>query len=167
MEHDDRGREPDGVKEPVAERNLDGYDAPMIPWAKVREQLETTIPQGPSSGGPDRHTCWLATTGQDGGPHVVPVGVVAVDGGLYFTAGPGTRKARNLARDPRCVVSVATHPFDLVVEGEARKVTDEAELRRVADVYASGGWPATAHDGALYAEFSAPSAAPHRGMRTR
>jgi hypothetical protein len=28
------------VNEPASERNLDGYDAPLIPWAKVRERLD-------------------------------------------------------------------------------------------------------------------------------
>lgn len=46
------------------------------------------------------------------------------------------------------------------MEGEAVKVTDEARLRRIAEVYASHGWKPTVRDGALYAEYSAPSAGP-------
>jgi hypothetical protein len=46
------------------------------------------------------------------------------------------------------------------VEGEASKVADDAKLQRIADVYASEGWQPTVRDGALYAEFSAPSAGP-------
>jgi len=61
---------------------------------------------------------------------------------------------------PRCTVTVATEPFDLVVEGEAARVTDDTELQRVAAAYAEGGWPASARDGALDAEYSAPSAGP-------
>jgi nitroimidazol reductase NimA-like FMN-containing flavoprotein (pyridoxamine 5'-phosphate oxidase superfamily) len=148
------------VTEPAAERNLDGYGAPLIPWAKVRERLEEGLTQAPESGGPGRHTCWLATVRPDGGPHVMPLGVLWVDGAFYFNAGATTRKAKNLAHDPRCVLTVATHGFDLVVEGEAARVTDNAKLKRIADVYASGGWQPTVRDGALYAEFSAPSAGP-------
>jgi hypothetical protein len=81
-----------------------------------------------------------------------------VDGACYFTAGPGTRKAKNLARDPRCVITVARFEFDLVIEGEATKVTDEARLQHIADAYAAEGWQPTVRDGALYAEYSAPSA---------
>ena len=40
------------------------------------------------------------------------------------------------------------------------KVTDDAELRRIADVFAAEGWESTVRDGALYADFSAPSAGP-------
>jgi hypothetical protein len=148
------------VNEPASERNLDGYDAPLIPWAKVRERLEQGWTQAPGTGGPDRHTSWLATTNPDGSPHLVPLGVLWVGGALCFTSGPGARKAQNIARDPRCVITVATHPFDIVAEGEALEVTDDAELRRIADAYAAGGWAPTVRDGAFYAEYSAPSAGP-------
>jgi nitroimidazol reductase NimA-like FMN-containing flavoprotein (pyridoxamine 5'-phosphate oxidase superfamily) len=148
------------TKDPTSERNLDGYDAPLIPWAKVRERLDQGVTQPPGTGGPDRHTYWLATTNPDGSPHVMPLGVLWIDGSFYFNAGPGTRKARNIANNPRCVVTVATHPFDIVVEGEAVKVTDDAELQRIAEVYAAEGWQPSVRDGALYAEFSAPAAGP-------
>jgi hypothetical protein len=148
------------VNEPMAEQNLDGYGAPPILWARVRERLDQGFTQAPESGGPDRHTCWLATMRPDGRPHVMPLGVLWVDGRFYFNAGPGTRKARNLDANPECVITVATQPFDLVVEGEAAKVTDQAKLERIAQAYASEGWEATVRDGALYAEYSAPSAGP-------
>lgn len=147
-------------KEPVAERNLDRYGAPPISWTTVRELLEEGLTQAPGTGGPARHTFWVATVHPDGRPHVMPVGMLFVDGALYFNAGASTRKAKHLAHDPHCAITVATHPFDLVVEGEAVKVTDEARLRRIAEVYASHGWKPTVRDGALYAEYSAPSAGP-------
>jgi hypothetical protein len=146
--------------EPVSDRNLDGYGAPMIPWARVRERLEQGFTQAPETGGPNRHTAWLATVRPDGRPHVMPLGVLWVDGKLYFNAGPGTRKARNLAENPQCVITVATHPFDLVMEGEAKKVTDEPTLQRIAEAFAAEGWEATVREGALYAEYSAPAAGP-------
>jgi len=149
-------------KEPVAERNLDGYGAPPIPWTKVQARLEQDITQAPGTGGPDRHTFWLATVNPDGSPHVVPLGVLWVDGAFYFNAGAATRKARNLAHDPRCVINVATHDFDLVVEGKCATVTDRATAQRIADVYRAQGWEATVNDGdaSLTAPYSAPSAGP-------
>jgi hypothetical protein len=63
----------------------------------------------------------LATIDRDGSPHVTGIGAEWVDGTFWFETGEGTRKARNLARDPRCTLSVATHGFDLVVEGVARQ----------------------------------------------
>lgn len=146
---------------PVSDRNIDGYGAPLIPWDKVRARLDAGVPQAPGTGGPHRHTCWLATVRPDGRPHVMPLGLLWLDGVFYFNAGPGTRKARNLAADPHCVVTVALDPFDVVVEGTAEKVTDDATLRRVRDAYAADdGWEATVEGAALTAEFSAPSAGP-------
>src|SRR6516162_9237633 len=85
---------------PKSERNLDGYGAPMISWEKVRDVLIRRIPQEPGSGGPDRHTWWLTTVRPNGKPHVMPLGVLWVDGACYFNAGAATRKAQNLAHNP-------------------------------------------------------------------
>ena len=76
--------------------------------------------------------------------------------------GERSRKGRNLARDPRCSISVSTHEYDLVVEGEAALVTDPTTVVRIADVYAADGWPCRVDESgrALTADFSAPSAGP-------
>lgn len=146
--------------EPKNEQNLDGYGAPLIPWTKVRERLEQGFTQAPGEGGPDRHTCWLATVYPDGRPHVMPLGVNWIDGALYFSTGAHTRKAKNLALNPRCTITVASHDFDIIVEGKAARVTDPALVARIAGVYQAEGWPATVSDDgiSLTAEFSAPSA---------
>lgn len=145
---------------PVSERNLDGYGAPPIPWDAVRAALDASMSQAPDTGGPNRYTYWLATTNPDGSPHVMPVGMFWDDGAYWFTSGDGTRKSRNLAANPRCAVTVSTHPFDLVVEGRAEKVTDPATVRRIAQVASDGGWPASEENGALTAPYSAPAAGP-------
>jgi hypothetical protein len=144
----------------ITERNLDGYGAPMIKWVRVKAVLDAQLTQAPGSGGPQRHTTWLTTINPDGSPHVMPMGVVQHGGSWYFNSGPATRKSRNLSRDPRCVVSVATDPFDLVIEGAAERVTDADELSSVAQAYVRDGWPAEVVGDALTAEGSAPSAGP-------
>lgn len=104
----------------------------------------------------------MATINQDGSPHVTGIGALWVEDTFWFETGDGTRKAQNLARDPRCTLSVATHGFDLVVEGQARKVTDPPTVAAMADRWAAEGWPAQVDKTgqALTAEFSAPSAGP-------
>jgi hypothetical protein len=144
----------------ITPRNLDGYGGPTIDWARVKAVLDTQLTQAPGTGGPQRHTTWLTTINADGSPHVMPLGVVTHSGSWYFTSGPATRKSRNLDRDPRCVVSVATDPFDLVIEGAAERVTDTGELASVAAVFVRSGWPAEVAGDALTAEYSAPSAGP-------
>lgn len=140
--------------------NLDIYGSPLMDWERVEARLGAGITQPPGSGGPDRHTCWLATIDPDGSPHVTGIGTLWLDDSFWFETGEGTRKGRNLARDPRCTLSVALHEFDLVVEGEARKITDPPTVARLASMWAAEGWPARVDDTgtALTAEFSAPSA---------
>ena len=76
--------------------------------------------------------------------------------------GQDTRKGRSLARDPRCTLSVAAQEFDLVVEGDAARVTDPDQVRDLAERWAAEGWPARVDESgvALTAEYSAPSAGP-------
>lgn len=146
--------------QPVADTNLDGYGTPPIAWAKVLTTLESDITQAPDTGGPNRHTAWLATTNPDGTPHVMPLGSGWVDGAFWFTSGPRTRKSQNLSANPACVITMATHEFDLVAEGTATRVTDPAALQKICDVVNEGGWPARVEGDAFTAEFSAPSAGP-------
>ena len=135
-------------------KNLaDLYDLEPIPWSRALEALESTDP------GRDTR-CFLATTRPDGRPHIAGVGAVWDDGKVYFVSGAGTRKSRNLADNPNCSISMALASFDLVFEGQAERVTDEATLRRLAKRYADGGWPATVNDGAFTYDYSAPSAGP-------
>ena len=79
---------------------------------------------------------------------------------MYFVSGPGTRKSRNVAENPTCVMALSLPGIDLVVEGEAERVTDDETLHRLAKRYAEGGWPATVKDSAFTHEYSAPSAGP-------
>lgn len=134
----------------MEQRNLDIYGSAPIPWSRAIERLEAG----------DGTTSWLATTRPDGRPHLTAVGAVWDDGKMYFVSGAGTRKSRNLATNPTCVLSVSLKGLDLVIEGTARKVTDPATLDRLAKTYAVQGWPARVSDGAFTAPYSAPSAGP-------
>jgi PPOX class probable F420-dependent enzyme len=140
----------------------DLYGTPLLDWVRIRARLDQGLSQAPETGGPNRHTCWLATINPDGSPHVTGVGALWVDDAFWFETGERTRKAKNVARDPRCTLSVAAHDFDLVVEGEASKVTDPATVAAMAERWATQGWPARVDETglALTAEFSAPSAGP-------
>jgi hypothetical protein len=91
---------------------------------------------------------WLSTTRPDGRPHVTPLPAVwdSVGGMLHFCTGPGEQKAKNLDHEPRCVLTTGTNFFrsgtDVIVEGRARRVTDETTLRRLADRWLEKlGWP--------------------------
>lgn len=140
---------------PADEKNLDIYGNAPLEWARVTESLDQTrdLDAIDAAG-----RYWLATTMPDGRPHVMPVGIVWNEGRFYLVSGAGTQKSKNLARDPHCVVTVAAPKTDIVVEGEARIVRDEDELRRIAALFKE--WGPEVRDGAFWHEFSAPSAGP-------
>jgi hypothetical protein len=142
-------------QEPVEVTNLDRYGYPPLPWSRPRDLLATT-----STSSDSPLTFFLGTSRPDGRPHAAGVGAVWSDGDLYFTSGPQTRKARNLAANPACTISVKLADIDLVAEGEAARVTDRATLEQVAALYHAGGWPAEVAGEAFTAPFSAPSAGP-------
>src|SRR4051812_29744387 len=138
----------------------DLYGSPLLDWDRIAARLAAGVTQAPDTGGPNRHTCWLTTINADGSPHVTGIGALWHDGSFWFETGRGSRKGRNIDRDCRCTISAATEEFDLVVEGDARLVTDPATVAMLAERWASGGWPCRvdASGVALTADFSAPSA---------
>jgi hypothetical protein len=66
---------------------------------------------------------------------------VWLDGSLFFCTGPDERKARNLDRNPHCAVTTGCNSLseglDVVVEGDAVRVSADTRLRRIADEYVS------------------------------
>jgi nitroimidazol reductase NimA-like FMN-containing flavoprotein (pyridoxamine 5'-phosphate oxidase superfamily) len=138
---------PDG--EPVAVRRLGVGDSRATAWEEARRRLA------------EGDTYWLATVRPDGRPHLMPVLAVWAEGALHFCTGGATRKGKNLARNPHCVIAVGMDGLDVVLEGEAARTTDEAGLRRVADAYGSKyDWQVTVRDGAFHDAEGAPTAGP-------
>lgn len=132
--------------------NLDIYGNPPVPWERAEAALQG--PHGPAV------TFFLGTVRPDGRPHAAGVGAIFHDGDMYVVAGPGTRKVRNLTERPACTLSARLPGIDLVLEGEAHRVTDAPALHAVAAVYNAGGWPCEVAGDAFSAPYSAPSAGP-------
>ena len=138
------------------------YDLAPLEWAPIAARLSEGVTMAPGTGGPDRHSAWLATIDEDGSPHVNGIGALWLDGAFWLETGERSRKGRNLARDPRCTLSLATKEFDLVVEGTAEMVLDPPVVAELAEKWAAEGWPCRVDESgtALTADFSAPSAGP-------
>jgi Pyridoxamine 5'-phosphate oxidase len=137
---------------PSGTKNLDRYGSAALDWARARAALA-----GPPT--PDV-THFLGTCRPDGTPHAAGIGAQWMAGDLYFTSNPAARKARDLAVNPACTISVRLPGIDLVLDGAAERVTDPETLERVAAGYREGGWPAQVEGDAFTAPFNAPSAGP-------
>jgi uncharacterized pyridoxamine 5'-phosphate oxidase family protein len=115
--------------------NFSSPGATAIPWPDAEQHLRNA------------EVFWVSTVRPEGRPHVVPLIAVWLDGALYFITGEGERKAKNLAQNPQVVITTGRNSLsegiDIVLEGEAVMVSDDARLRRVADAYAAKygeGW---------------------------
>ncbi|MDP9257762.1 MAG: pyridoxamine 5'-phosphate oxidase family protein [Actinomycetota bacterium] len=132
--------------EPVAQLDarFSAEDASATPWSRAQAALEQA------------EVFWISTVRPDGRPHVTPLLAVWLDGALHFCTGADEQKARNLARNPRCALTTGCNALgeglDLVVEGEAASVRDDARLRRLAALYESkygSDWHFEVRDGAF------------------
>ena len=80
---------------------------------------------------------WL-TTGEPGsGPHAVPVWGAVLDGVLHLYTSRSTRKARNVAVEPRVVVHVPDPEDVLLVAGRLRDLGGPADVPDVVAAFAS------------------------------
>ena len=132
--------------EPIADLDtrFSSHGASAKAWSEAERQLR------------DAPVFWISTVRPDGRPHVTPLIAVWLDGALYFCTGPGERKAKNLARNAHCILTTGCNAldegFDVVVEGDAVRVTDDGNLSRIADAYVSkygDDWRFEVSDGAF------------------
>ena len=121
-----------------------GDGAHPTPWSEARELLERA------------EIYWLTTVRPDGRPHVTPLIAAWLDNALYIVTGPDERKARNVAANPHVAITTGNNSIadglDLIVEGDAVPVLDEAKLQRFADALAAKYGPPfvfTVRDGAF------------------
>lgn len=150
-----------GRRLPVKIINLGAADGlPPVDWAAVVERLESGSAPAPDA--LNSRTTWLCTVNEDGSPHVTAVGALWLDGAFWFQTGAGTRKGRNVERDRRCSIALSIQDADVVIEGDAARVTEPSALARVAKAWADNGWPAEPDDSGsgITAPFNAPSQGP-------
>jgi hypothetical protein len=90
------------------------------------------IQSSPASSAPRLAASSLARPGPAGARTPRDRRAVWHDGDPCVTSGPGTRKARNLASNPACTISVKASGIGLTLDGEAVRVTGPAILEQVA-----------------------------------
>ena len=105
---------------------------------------------------------WLATVRPDGqaAPHARHRGLVRRC--VYFLAGEGTRKAKNLAADGRCVIGTGSYKLpsiDIAVEGHAEPLDEPDAVRDMTEVFKKNGWPLEARGVEVFGP-NAPTAGP-------
>jgi predicted pyridoxine 5'-phosphate oxidase superfamily flavin-nucleotide-binding protein len=97
---------------------------------------------------------WLSTVRADGRPHVTPVVAAWSEEAIWFSTGADEQKFANLRDNQQVVLTTGCNRWDqgvdVVVEGDAVRVTDDTVLERVAGAFTAkwdGRWQFTARGG--------------------
>jgi nitroimidazol reductase NimA-like FMN-containing flavoprotein (pyridoxamine 5'-phosphate oxidase superfamily) len=107
---------------------MPGYGVPrethgLLPWKWAENLLRKS------------HNYWLATTRPEGAPHAMPIWGIWVESVFYFSTGRQSRKAKNLSKNPRCVICNERAERAVIVEGVAKEVTDPARIEELGKTY--------------------------------
>lgn len=81
------------------------------------------------------HNYWIATSRPDARPHLMIVWGVWWQDAFWFSTGPRTRKARNLASNTNCVVGTEKADEAIILEGVAEEVKDRAVWKQMCEQY--------------------------------
>jgi general stress protein 26 len=104
--------------------NVTSSPGEKLPWSRVSEVFAGA------------RNYWIATAGPDRRPHAAPVWGIWQDGLFYFSTGKGSRKARNLAANPKVAVHVEGEDGEVVIlEGVADEISDASILKPVWEAY--------------------------------
>lgn len=88
----------------------------LLPWQWAEERLVSS------------RNYWVVSLWPDGRPHAMPVWGLWHERAFWFSSSKGSRKARNLAADPRCVVTTEDAADPVIMEGSAQLVTEPEAL---------------------------------------
>ena len=104
-----------------------GYGFPesnkgLLPWSWAEQRLKKS------------HNYWITTVKPDGSPHTMVVWGLWQGGRFLFSTGSKSRKARNLAQNPNCVVCNEHAHEAVIVEGTA-EIADVAARRKLIPAY--------------------------------
>jgi len=108
---------PDGLAKPS--EDISG----LKPWSWALERLEQS------------HNYWIATTRPDRRPHLMLVWGIWWQDAFWFSTGPRTRKAKNIAPCPQVVIGTEKADEAVILEGTAEEITDRTVWRQLAKIY--------------------------------
>ena len=95
----------------------------LKPWTWALERLENS------------HNYWIATSRPDGRPHLMLVWGIWWQDAFWFSTGPRTRKAKNLANNPRCVIATERGDEAVILEGTVQEIIDRVVWKQLVAVY--------------------------------
>jgi hypothetical protein len=94
----------------------------LLSWSWAEQRLKKS------------HNYWITTVKPDGSPHTMVVWGLWQDGRFLFSTGSKSRKARNLAENPNCIVCNEDAHEAIIVEGAA-ETADVGARKKMLPIY--------------------------------
>jgi general stress protein 26 len=120
-------------------------DEVATPWETVRDVIESA------------ELFWVTSVRANGHPHMTPLVAVWNDDALYFSTGEHEQKTLNLKTNPHVILSTGSNEWtsgmDVVVEGDAVRVSDNDKLTRLAQAWTTkwdGDWNYEVANGSFF-----------------
>src|ERR1700674_435621 len=103
-------REPTAVRPKVPGYEFSAKKKGLLPWKWAVKRIEKS------------REYWIATTRPDGAPHLMIIWGLWFDENFWFSTGSASRKARNLAANPRCAIGTDDAAKAVILEGVAELI---------------------------------------------
>lgn len=134
------------MREPTARLPyMPGYDEMIeasggktLPWSWALTQID------------DCRNFWLTTVRPEGGPHMMPVWGLWLDGVFAFSTGPRSRKARNFRANPNVAVATDDGADAVVVEGVVGEMPPSSQASFIHAYKAKYDWEMQESMGPFY-----------------
>jgi hypothetical protein len=108
---------------PDALKNPPDTAAGLKSWSWALERLEKS------------HNYWIATSRPEGRPHLMLVWGIWWQDAFWFSTGPRTRKAKNMAAHPHCVIATEKADEAVILEGVSQEIADRGVWKQFGEVY--------------------------------
>jgi len=95
----------------------------LKPWSWALQRIEKS------------HNYWIATSRPDARPHLMLVWGVWWQEAFWFSTGPRTRKAKNIAANAHVVIGTEDADEAVILEGIPEEIDDRTVWKRLAQVY--------------------------------
>jgi len=118
------------MTEPIASRphwpdaltNAPDATSGLKPWSWALDRLEKS------------HNYWISTSGPER-PHLMVIWGIWWQDAFWFSTGPRTRKAKNIATVPHVVIGTEKADEAVILEGVPEEITDRSVWKQLAHVY--------------------------------
>ena len=108
---------------PDAAQDTPKDSSALKPWSWALERLEKS------------HNYWISTTRPGGRPHLMLVWGIWWQDAFWFSTGPRTRKAKNIAADPHVVIGTEKADEAVILEGTAEEIEDRTMWKQLVEIY--------------------------------